>query len=161
MSKYRVGLPFTAPGQRRGRINKNKGNFACDRVVYLPFDLATIFSAVQNFRIDLAKGIHSSAAVWENVQASYLEEALRTLQEDGCNLYPGENDEPWIQAHAHGIVPMPSQRAQKLNGIFAVFFSRDNTNLFKHPLFPRPEVINTGMKISALEDKVNQLFAHH
>jgi hypothetical protein len=161
MTIYRSGLPFTAPGRRRGRLNKNKGTLAYARVVGLPFDLATVYAAAQNFRIDLAKAIHPSTKVWPLVQDNYLREALECMQEQGCNLYPGDNDEPWIHVRTVGIVPIPSPRAQTLSSIFDQLFERDNTNLFKSEYFPRPEAVNSDEKIAQLKVKINHKFVYH
>jgi hypothetical protein len=158
MAIYGSDVPFTAPGRRHGHINKNKDTLACDRVIHLPFDLAIVYSAVQNFRIDLAKGIHPNIRVWENVKYAYLEEALELLQEQGCNHYPGDNDEPWIQARTISHVPMPSPRAMKLAEIFQVLFDRDNVNLLKSEHFPNPREVNTNGKIEQLQLKINAHF---
>lgn len=156
-------VPYRSTGKNRirGKLNKNKDRLAVDRVVRLPVDLATVYAAAQNFRIDLAKGIYPSTAMWKVMKEEYLEEALELMKEQGSNLFPGDNDEPWIQLQAVGHITFPSVRAQSLVKIFDVLFSRDNTNLLKGVWFPTPESLNTDMAIAAHYHKIVGKFVYH
>jgi hypothetical protein len=154
-------VPPRSTSRKFGKIEENQGVIACDRVVPLPFDLATVYTAAQNFRIDLAKGYHTRPSDWVLVQASYMQEALEVLQEQGCGLYPGENNEPWITVRVVGNVPMPSPRAMSLSLIFTFLFVRNDVSLFTSKYFPHPAKINTAEAIKDLQTEINSVFVYH
>lgn len=146
---------------KRRIIGLPNDQLAFDRIVYLPFDLATVYAAEQNFRMDVAKGCHHNLAVWEDVQHSYLEEALQILKDQACNLFPGNNDEPWIHVNTIGLLKMPSQRGAALMGILNVLFSKGDVDLLKDKLFPHPRVVNHDRMIGQLTTAVNARFCFH
>jgi hypothetical protein len=155
MSTYRTKRVVKASGRRLSTIESGNEKLSIDRRVYLPFDLASVHAAAQNFRIDLAKGIHRHVDEWEDTKDSYLEEALRLLQEDGCNLYPGHNNEFWIHAQSgQSLIQMPSNRAARLCLLFDCWFLRDDPELLKDPDFPCPSKINSNLTV----EKATKMF---
>jgi hypothetical protein len=162
MSTYRTKRTLKASGRRFATIGKADEKLSIDRRVYLPFDLATVHAAAQNFRIELAKGTHRYLDEWELYKSSYLSEALEYMQDDGCNLYPGHNDEPWIHVgHSYGLIQMPSLRASDLVDLYECWFVMNDESLLKCEDFPCPTKINSAATIEAAANRFDQRFMHN
>lgn len=161
MAVYRAPNKSLTMRTPRRAIQRSADKLAYERVVCLPFDLATVHGAAQNFRLDVAKGIHRTYAIWADMAEDYCEEALGHIQTHGTNLYPGDNDEPWIQIVTTAQVTMPSKRAQNLAEIFTLFFERNDPALFTHAHFPKPDMDHTNYAVETWLGKVKQLFEYH
>lgn len=148
-------------GKQINCIDEITDQLAFERVVYLPFDLAVLYSAAQNFRLDLAKGFHASAADWKLVQISYYEEVYELMRTDGCNLYPGENAELWIHCKTLGSFPMPTGRALTLNGIFDTLFSHPDTTLLTGEFYPNPRTCNNDLRVTEASQKLARKLHFH
>jgi hypothetical protein len=147
--------------RKLGKITPATDKLAYERVVRLPADLAVVYSAVQNFRLDLAKGFHHSLDVWEKIQASYFQELQELLIQQRCNHYPGNNNEPWIHVSHVGTMRQPTDRAVQLKEIFDALFARNDEKLLDSDLYPTPHNCVTMQQIQRLYRRVNNhLYAH-
>lgn len=148
--------------RKLGKVAPANDKLAHQRIVRLPADLATLYSAVQNFRLDLAKGYHASLDVWEIVQASYFRELRDLMEEDGINHYPGdENGEPWIQVNPKLRVKFPSDRVIKLKEIFDAIFQRNDESLLDSEFYPTPYNCTTTGAINAYHARLTKRFLAH
>lgn len=161
MSTYRTKRAVKVSGRRFSTIESGNEKLSIDRRVYLPFDLASVHAAAQNFRIDLAKGIHRHVREWVETKDSYLEEALHLLKDDGCNLYPGHNNEYWIHAQETlSRIQMPSLRAARLYELFDGWFLQNNPELLKNQDFPCPSKVNTNIAVEKAIDVFERRFVY-
>lgn len=160
-------------GKKQGILKPVTSRLACDRVIHLPFQMAVVYSAAQNFMLDLVKGIHPHMRDWRHLQYSYLYEAEHLLTTEGANLYPGENDEPWIhkqyvtgnyQVGARMLVTPQDEEDDvtfPLKMCFAVLFNKNDDRWLNSELFPDPEIHNTYEKIQSLSNEINKVLVHH
>jgi hypothetical protein len=162
MTTYRTKRLASSSGRRYSTATPSSDLLAIDRRVYLPFDLATMHAAAQNFRMDVVCGIHRYLDEWEENQSSYLSDALAYMKEDGCNMYHEDSDEPWIQVdRSFGIVPMPSNRAQILLALFGYVFAMNDSTLLRSEYYPCPRIANSGIAIQTAMDRFQKAFCHH
>lgn len=148
-------------GRKRGKIAPATEQLACDRIVYLPLDLAVLYSVVQNFRLDLAKGYHTSMTQWRQVEASYFREVQEAFEEDGFNHFPGDNAEPWIHLRTISTLIQPTARVLRLKQVFDEIFSRDDESLLDGELYPTPFNCVTNMQIDAFYLRMQQQMQMH
>lgn len=130
--------------------------FAYERIVYLPLDLAIIHAAAQNFRLDFLKGVYPRADWWTVVSDDYKQEAYNELAQNGFNMYPGYNEEPWIHVSKLGPKRSHTPLQAKLESIYTVLFERNDEDIFDTSLFPTPQNAGTYNQINRLEDRVDQ-----
>jgi hypothetical protein len=155
----------TAVRRRRAKSKVSTSSpeeLAFERIVFLPMDLAVVYSAAQNFRLDVAKGCHTDIKhAWKQYWESYYYEAKETLLAVYCNHFPGNNPEPWIHLRQYGLVAYDSVRAEELLEIFRLIFERNDSELFSSQLYPDPRTSNDGIKIHRLNEKVKQRLKYH
>jgi hypothetical protein len=155
MSTTRTKRTHKATGRRINTVAQSDERLSIDRRVYLPFDLAIVHGAMQNFRLDLAKGMHHYLDDWLLYKSNYLSEALGYMKDDGCNLYPGHNSEWWIHTERTcGVLRMPTDRSVRLLDLFDMWIDMDDPELLKSDDFPCPTKINSNLAI----DKATKAF---
>lgn len=155
----------TTARQRRThskRVRPATDEFAFERVVCLSFDIAVVHAAAQNFRLDLAKGFHSSPSNWLEYFEDYYDEAQEVLRTYTCNHFPGNNGEPWIHlAMSPGKLRADSSAACVLMELFNSIFSRDNLQLLDGEFYPDPRVCKDRLSIQRASDKFSKVYIHH
>ena len=140
-------------GRRLGTIPPANEKLAFERVVKLPLDLAILYAAVQNFRLDLVKGFYTGIGQWHYHCVSYIQEASELLGETGANHFPGDNGLPWIQVmQEHGTRPPLSKQVTALKRVFDEIFRDGQEWALDGSAYPTPSNCVTSAQIQQFID---------
>lgn len=130
-------------------------------VVALPYDLAVMYAAEQNFSSDVRRKIVSGEDRWEYLKASYIEEAEELLQEDLQNYHPEFDDLPHIRIANIGKQFHQTRRSCVLLRLIDYYYKHQHLlKLVKPSPHEMVTVAQIENHLAALQRKVSRRMAH-